>query len=135
MGTFIEKIDADGNRIGTDTYATTDTEIRDQILVRNQFAHSSVLMRKRALEKTAGYRSALAEDLDLFLQLGKFGEFANLKETLTSYRIHPHSANDRGAQMAKAIHSILIRYKNEYPHYHKALLKNYMRLFRAYLSF
>lgn len=134
VGTYIKKIDAQGNNIGTDTYETVDKKIRNSILLRNQFAHSSVLMRTSILKETEGYRLSLAEDLDLFLQLGHLGTFTNIPECLTSHRIHGGSENDRGIKMAKAVHAIIKTYKHDYPHFYSALFMSYLRLLRARMS-
>ena len=46
VGTNIDLIDKNGATMGTNTYLLDDRAIRSNILVRNQFAHSSVMMRK-----------------------------------------------------------------------------------------
>ncbi|MAJ97583.1 MAG: hypothetical protein CMI56_03140 [Parcubacteria group bacterium] len=128
VGTFITVIDADGNAVRKDSYQITDQNIRAQLLMRNQFTHSSVLMRKSMLDMTKGYQPTLAEDLDLFLQLGNFGKFGNISEFLTSYRIHSGGTNDYGIKMARALHAI-IKKNSHYPHFYIALLKNCLRIF------
>lgn len=133
VGTFVQLIDSNGNKIGTTAYGVTDAEIRNHILIRNQFTHSSVLMRKRMLDKTNGYQPTLAEDLELFLQLGILGKFANIPEYLTSHRLHNQSANDHGIKMAKAVHSIIQKHRKEYPNYIIALIKSYLRVLKGYL--
>lgn len=133
VGTFCNLIDSSGNNIGKDRYGTSDAEIRRRILFRNQFIHSSALMQKDALDETNGYRATLAEDLDLFLQLGNRGKFANIPEYLTSHRIHGESANDRGPKMARAIHHIIQKHRYEYPCFHLAIVKSYMRNLLAHI--
>jgi glycosyltransferase involved in cell wall biosynthesis len=132
VGTSITRIDRMGNQIGTAKYASNDASIRRDLLLRNQFAHSSVLMRKTALAKTEGYRFELAEDFDLFLQLGKLGKFANLSKAMTSYRVHGESASTRKLAMAKSIHAIIERHAQAYPFATFARLKNYLRIMKAY---
>ncbi len=123
VGTFVTLIDEVDRILGQNTYATTDESIRQQILLRNQFAHSSVVMRRQALTKTAGYRYQLAEDLDLFLALGTHGELANLPWTMTSYRIHSKSESGRQSEMYRSILTIIKPYCQNYPHYYLARLK------------
>jgi glycosyltransferase involved in cell wall biosynthesis len=132
VGTFIKLIDGTGKEIGQDSYLTEDAEIRSHILRRNQFAHSSVLMRRGLVEKVGGYRTvALAEDLDLFLRLGTVGTFANIPEYMTHYRIHSGGITQRKLAMAQCVHSIIKTYRNQYPGYFPALLKSYVRLLLA----
>jgi len=134
VGTFIQIIDSHNNPIGKDSYNTNDKTIRNSILIRNQFAHSSVLMRKSMLDATKGYQPTLAEDLELFLQLGRIGTFANIPEFLTSYRRHDAGTNDYGIDMARALSIILRRNKSMYPRYYAAMLKNVLRFVKGYVK-
>jgi glycosyltransferase involved in cell wall biosynthesis len=124
IGTFITIIDEHGHETGKNYYHTTDAEIRNNMLYRNQFANSSVMMRKALLDKTNGYQNLPAgEDFELFLQLGQLGSFANLARQSMAYRVHPGNVS---AQKIIVIHSVLKiieMYKNNYPGYCKARLK------------
>lgn len=129
VGTFLTLIDAQGANIGNNTYYTDDRDIRAHILERNQFTHSSVLMRTELLTQVHGYRdTGLAEDLDLFLQLGKLGTFANIPEHMTAYRVHTESFNPQRVAMAKAVLGIVRMHKHTYPHYYRAIVKSYVRI-------
>lgn len=128
VGTYITHISATGVATGSTRYATDDSTIRNRILIRNQFAHSSVLMRNDALKKTLGYRGELAEDLDLFLQLGNHGTFANIPEYVTGYRMHGTGASSRRLEMARAVHEVLSRHSNSYPNRLMAYVTSYLRL-------
>lgn len=134
VGTFIRRIDARGNDLGTTTYNEDDLSIRQNILLRNQFTHSSVLMRKSAIGKTRGYQHTLAEDLDLFLQLGAYGTFGNIPKFMTAYRIHADGASAKRMNMANAVHAIIHTHKNEYPRFFQALLKSYLRRVLTYCT-
>ncbi|MBF05358.1 hypothetical protein CL644_01480 [bacterium] len=131
VGTFITTIDAKGNAVGKDSYHIADQDIRNNLLIRNQFAHSSVLIRKTALDQTKGYQATLAEDLELFLQLGQFGKLANIPEFFTEHRVHGKGANDYGIEMAKALQRI-IKIHNNYPHPYIASIKNFFRILIGY---
>jgi glycosyltransferase involved in cell wall biosynthesis len=123
VGTWITRIDEQGGMIGTTRYYSDDLSIRASILMRNQFAHSSILMRKDALDRTSGYRFPLDEDLDLFLQLGLEGSFANIAETLTRYRINPTGQSRNKIGMIRNVLAIIRLHKNAYAGYHIARLK------------
>lgn len=127
VGTFITHINEQDTIIGTTKYATTDRAIRNRMLLQNQFAHSSVLMRTALLNKTEGYRMSRAEDLDLFLQLGTHGTFANLPSYMTAYRIHKTNTSKGRTAMIRSIDTIIRRHAHAYPHAFLAQLKNYMR--------
>lgn len=128
IGTFTKLINEIGQEIGVDDFEKSNDEIRKNILLRNQFTHSSVLIRSNSLNKTQGYLPTLAEDLDLFLQLGEYGKMANIPEILTAYRVHKNSANDHGIMMARAVHQIILRRGNSYPRKQIALLKSNLRI-------
>lgn len=117
VGTFVKLVSHDGSSIGEDVFSKDDRSIRNRLLQRNQFTHSAVLIRLSTLEQTEGYMDTLAEDLDLFLQLGQKGELANLPIFATAHRIHSESANDRGIKMATAVHKIVKKYRGAYPNY------------------
>lgn len=69
--------------------------IERELLIGNGGAmiHPSVVMRLAAVEAIGGYRKAYEwnEDLDLFLRLGKQGDYANLSDVLLFYRRHPQA--------------------------------------------
>jgi len=134
VGTFLLLINNQGKNIGQNEYQTKDTDIRNHILNRNQFVHSGVLIRTEILRKVSGYRdTGLAEDLDLFLQLGTVGKFANIPKYMTAYRIHTESFNSQKLTMAKAVLNIIKQYKNDYPFYYFALIKCHLRIWYLYL--
>lgn len=124
VGTAITLIDADSKEFGAGSYHTDDATIRKHILVRNQFAHSSVLMRQSMLARTAGYRTfAPTEDLDLFLQLGQFGTFANLSTAMLGYRVHKKGESHIKAKVIKVVLRVIAAHKHEYPNYMLAAIK------------
>lgn len=122
--TIIDELDRIKNK---SNFKTTDEEIRKVILKKNQFTHSSILMRSTAIKQTIGYQPILAEDLELFLQLGNFGKLANLPEFMTSHREHDQSENDHGIKMCSAVHQIIQKHQN-YPGFWSAFIKSHLRL-------
>ncbi len=133
VGTALIRLDEHGRKIGETRYETSDARIRAKLLIRNQFAHSSVLMRASAVTKTAGYRFPLAEDLDLFLQLGQLGTLANLPEPMTGYRVHNESETNRRSALLTNILTIICAYKNTYPGYYLSYAK--YSLYRLLIKF
>lgn len=123
VGSWITRIDDAGAMLGETHYAIEDPAIRQHILWRNQFAHSSVLIRKDMLTKTAGYRYPLDEDLDLFLQLGMHGTLHNIAEPLTRYRIHKGSQSENRRDMMENVLAIIAQHQSEYPGYVLAHIK------------
>lgn len=135
VGTFIELIDSTGEKIGTAEYSTDDQSIRRRILVRNQFAHSSVLMRASIAVQAGGYGSMqIGEDLDLFLRLGMLGEFANIPSYMTLYRVHDGGISKNAPLIAMAVHRSVWKYRSSYPNLFPALIKSLARIVLANLA-
>ena len=70
----------------------TDQEIRNRMLLATQFSHSSIMIRKEAIDKYGRYDPDynLMEDHELWLRIGKEYKFYNLQDFTTLYRINPH---------------------------------------------
>jgi glycosyltransferase involved in cell wall biosynthesis len=132
VGTFITIRDEHGTPLGCKKYHTTDESIRSHILLKNQFAHSSVLLRASALAQVPGYRLPLDEDLDLFLQLGLIGTFANIPLFATGYRAHSAGVSHNRAAMVRQVLAILQLHKEHYPHFIQSYIKYW--LYSQYLA-
>jgi glycosyltransferase involved in cell wall biosynthesis len=97
VGSAAWLIDADGDVI--DRYAPPlgHADIEAQLLLGNGGAliHPAVMARRAAVNAVGGYRPDCdrAEDLDLFLRLGRHGLLSNLATPLLRYRIHVGSTN------------------------------------------
>lgn len=128
VGTGIILVDEQGNKIKEDIFATSDDLIRERILLKNQFAQSSVLFRKEAF---SGYDESLAvcEDLDLWLKIGKQFKLANLKEPLTAYLMHSGGiSKESKKRIALTTDKVINRYKKDYPNYFAAKIKSILRI-------
>jgi glycosyltransferase involved in cell wall biosynthesis len=70
--------------------------------------HSSVMMRRNALEAVGGYDEKFpkAQDYDLWFRLGRVGRLANLPEVLLDYRHHRAAASS--AARIKQSHAVQI---------------------------
>ena len=92
VGCAAQWINAQGRLLFTAPSPTSDEEIRKSLLVSSPFVHTSVLMRRQALEKVGGYRRLFppAEDYDLYLRLSEHFRGANLEQAAVQYRIHSH---------------------------------------------
>jgi len=130
VGTNVKVIDESGKTISTFSYATHDQAIRQRLLLRNQFTHSSLLVRADALYKPLPYDESVPiwEDYDLILRLGQNGKLANLSEKMTAYRKHSTNISKTTKQNRALVHrTIITKYRDVYPFYYLALLKSYLR--------
>ena len=132
VGSNAVVVDGAGNQIAKFKYETEDKKIRQKILSRNQFTHSSILWRRDAVSEQKPYDESLFiwEDYDLILRLGMVGKMANLPELMTAYRKHGGNISSKKKLRGSLTHlSIIKRYKKQYPSYALATLKGWLRLF------
>jgi glycosyltransferase involved in cell wall biosynthesis len=119
VGTFAKVLDSEGRAIGTLAPYTDHDRICRSLLVRNQFVHSSVLLRKRALDRAGWYDTSIPiwEDYELWLRLANAATVCNLPLPMTGYR--RHSGNISLSAEAKSVVSywhIYRRHRKSYPH-------------------
>ena len=136
VGSNVKVINNAGANIGNFIYATEDAEIRRRLLLRNQFTHSSLLLRSDAFNQFAPYDNSLPiwEDYELVLRLGQKGKLANLSEEMTAYRKHSNNISKTARQKGALTHlSIIKKYRDSYPYYHLALLKSYVRFLISFV--
>lgn len=134
VGTNVYLIDQNGDRTGLFSYETDDAKIREKMLLRNQFAQSSVLYRLSAAREAGGYDGtyAIVDDYDLWLRMGLAHRFANLPDYTTDYRVHPGGiTKEKRFKTAKEHLLVILKYKNSYPGFGKALGKALLRLLVA----
>ena len=86
-------------------HPTEDAPLRSELLFNNPFVHSSVMIRKSALDEIGGYTTDPArqppEDYELWSRLARRFRVANLPERLTIYREVPSSMSRAGAHPFK----------------------------------
>jgi glycosyltransferase involved in cell wall biosynthesis len=100
VGTQMTIVDVNGKQIGRTFYPIRTQFVKRLLRIRNCIGHPTVLFSKSVFHQTDGYRPQLdgAEDLDLWIRMLDFGDFVNLNEELTSYRI---SANQQTNNLKK----------------------------------
>ena len=116
----------------------SDAEIRQQMFLRNPFAHSSVMYKRELALKIGGYEMSVAEDYDLFLRFGCVAKFANLEKYVLNYRVHDSNVTVTDKIKTLAIVVPLIKkYKGKYPFYYRAIVWRVAKLwaYRLFLKF
>jgi hypothetical protein len=81
-------IDATGRRMSTRRFPTKPRVIHKTLIRHNCLGHSSITMRRSALESVGGYRFRTTVDYDLWLRLSERFEIANLAEPVVLVRLH-----------------------------------------------
>jgi hypothetical protein len=83
-------------------HPTEDNILRFDLLFNNPFVHSSVMIRKSALDQIGAYTTDPArqppEDYELWSRISRHFRVANLPERLTVYREVPSSMSRAGTQ-------------------------------------
>ncbi|MFH1657304.1 MAG: glycosyltransferase [bacterium] len=109
----------------------TDSQIRDYILYRNPFLHSSVIFRKEIAKSLGGYDDKLkgADDYDLWLRMGKVGKLYNFPQYWIEFRA-PQRNIFRVPRYSRTVEKIQIikNYQRDYPHFYQAVFKDYLKL-------
>ena len=91
LGTGCREIGPDGEIRGVYAPPADDAAIRRELIRRNPFVHSSVVMRRQVVEAAGGYDEAVAvaQDYELWLRLSRAAKLANLPEPLVLRRLAP----------------------------------------------
>lgn len=89
VGTCIDIIDMEDNKIGTRMKPATDLAIRNSLPFKNPFCHPSVVFKKKTFLRHSGYMGGkYSEDYYLWLRLARDKNvvFANIQKPLLQYR-------------------------------------------------
>lgn len=107
----VELIDQAGKAIGRVKYYLTDEEVRRHIFRLCPCSQSLCIMRRKAFNDIEGYDPdwVPTEDTELFLRLGRIGQFANLSDVMLQYRVHPDSLTNKYHLEAKRQQFLLIK--------------------------
>ena len=115
VGTQAHVIDTEGRRVGVLARSLEPVSIRWYHLFDNAFIHSSVMLRRRALQEAGGAYEPLAhcEDYALWSAVALARPVANLPERLVDYRSHAGSVygglTEAQAEDAASANRVIIR--------------------------
>jgi glycosyltransferase involved in cell wall biosynthesis len=91
LGSAAREVDPSGRDIRTVRPPTDDAALRRALIRSNPFVHSSMMMRRAAVDLVKGYDPTfpVAQDYDLWMRLSRVTRMANLAEPLVVRRILP----------------------------------------------
>lgn len=132
VGSNADLVDQSGNKKDILKYPERDKTIRQQLLIRNCFVHSSIMFRREAYQRVGGYLASErdgVEDYGLILRLGRQSKLANLPDITTAYRVNPTGISQRQRRQ-QIINSLNLVKKNHdsYPNYYLGWLKWQLQL-------
>ena len=97
VGSSCSVIDEAGTPVAHWPVESDDVKLRWALLWRNPFFHTTLMVRRRAIEEVGGYSSdpqyRFAEDYDLMSRVAFRYAVANISQPLVSYRMHTTSAS------------------------------------------
>jgi glycosyltransferase involved in cell wall biosynthesis len=107
LGTGAREVDARDHEIRVVRPPGEDAAIRQALIRRNPFVHSSVMMRRSAVDQAGGYdeRFPVAQDYDLWMRMSRITRLGNLAAPLVVRRLLPGrvgAARDRARLAAEA---------------------------------
>jgi glycosyltransferase involved in cell wall biosynthesis len=97
-----EVIDEDGEFMYREVMPVNDRDIKRVMLLRNVFAHGSVMFRKSAIEQVGPYRDDCGptEDFELWSRLSTIGEFRGLETAIFRWRVNMQGISRNSADLA-----------------------------------
>jgi len=141
IGTDYITVDIDNKKIELEKpigpSATTDAEIKQKFLLKNQMLHSSVLISKQALQEINGYDESFSiwEDYATFLKIGREHKIANLKDVTTAYRKHGGNVSKNNKiKNLFTLGKIILANRKFYPSFLTALFLVKLRIFATLIG-
>jgi glycosyltransferase involved in cell wall biosynthesis len=135
VGTFARIIDVEGRTVGELRPQEDPEAIRRHMLLRNQFIQSSVLIRKRFLDRVGWYDATIPvwEDYELWLRMGLSCTLRNIPSMMTGYRTHATNISKFAAEKSFVSYWVLYRrYRKQYPYGYLLWLKTWLVTLRYY---
>ncbi|WP_286192942.1 MULTISPECIES: glycosyltransferase family 2 protein [unclassified Synechococcus] len=100
LGTWAQILEVDRPVDRFHRHPVNEVELRYLMLFNNPFVHSSVMLRKQAVQQVGGYTTdperQPPEDFELWSRLSRIGQVANMGEVLLAYREIPGSMSRVG---------------------------------------
>jgi len=110
-----------------------DADVRQRLLYRNCFSHSTVIFNRDRALQIGGYDESPAtlhiEDYDLWLRLGQHGRGGNLSDYAVRLTLHDQSisATQKIVQFKKQL-ELTKHFKGAYPRYFWNRMRSWLRL-------
>jgi glycosyltransferase involved in cell wall biosynthesis len=91
LGTWAREVDTAGREVAIVRPPVDDVALRRALIRANPFVHSSVMMRRSALDRAGGYDPSfpVAQAYDLWMRMSRVTHLANLAEPLVIRRLAP----------------------------------------------
>lgn len=137
IGGGIMFIDKDSKPIRKTLFPIYDSIIRNVILQFNPFPHSTVMIRRSAIDDVGNYDETMktCEDYDMWFRLGLKYKFTNVPKVLTGYRVHGGNiSRNKRLSMAATVLELVKKYSKYYRRPFLGITKAYVRVIMAYMK-
>ena len=126
-----------GKEITRFLYPEKNNKIREIMLFwsQGQFAHSAITFRRDTYQSVGGYDERLnfCEDWDLWLRMGRIGKLYNFQDYFIYY-FRGVDNRSNWKQNFKISLKLKRKYRNNYPHFYKSVLFDWIYYFYNFLS-
>jgi glycosyltransferase involved in cell wall biosynthesis len=132
VGTGVILVDEQDTELIRYLLPATDAAIRNKLLGKNCFVHSSVMFKREVALAIGGYDESKdvlhMEDYDLWLKLGQQGMLANIPEYCTTFTLRSGGLSSQNKiDQAKKAFFLAKKYRDAYPHYRPSVIRAAIR--------
>jgi glycosyltransferase involved in cell wall biosynthesis len=121
VGSNYHVIDDVGNILATTNVLTSPSDLKLAEIFSNQFGHGAIAARRQVLEHVGLYdqKFIIAQDYDLWTRVSHYGQIANLKEPLYSWRSVGEGLSTSPKRIAAMVKEATVIREREFQHYRK----------------
>jgi len=132
VGTGVVMVDEERNELFRFLQPIDDKSIRDRMLFKSCFMHSSILFRRRIVIELGGYSEKEEhkhiEDYYLWLELGKVGKLANLPTYGIKFMLRDGAITSKHKpEQFRKIIRLVKSFRSDYPNPRTGILFAYLR--------
>ncbi len=135
LGTWAYEMNKEGTVVNKRNLPTESFQLKRVLIQYNPFVHSSLMIRKEALERVGLYNEEWkrSQDYELYFRIAKFYDIANLSEYLTTYRFVSDSIT-RTRNREQALFALKARQKALREGLYPKSLWAFLGIVRGYVS-
>jgi glycosyltransferase involved in cell wall biosynthesis len=99
----------DDNGIRGERHAVDPASAKKMLRYCNPISPSTVLLRREAIMQIGGFNEDVSgcEDWDMWVRIGRLGQFESITDALTSYYVHPGSLSSNPEKMLQTLNQII----------------------------
>lgn len=126
VGSWAKMLDATNGELSDWRPPLSDSDIRQQMLIRSCFMNPTVMFRKSVVDEVGGYKQSpeYCEDYSLWMRIARVSKCENLQEITTRFRIHNKGLTEtKNLKQIQYAILLIIKYRSSFPNFSKSLVK------------